>query len=136
MDLFKLTKKKLWLFILTMPSFERNLMTSPLMKMILSELRHEFIFNFSEKGFLYKIIYFEVSTNYPTCLLPISYRDPVISLVLHLGVKNLFHYTSRRMMNVFTLQWPTYSHKVGLQNKFCFHVHRLTSGLFYENSTR
>ena len=42
------------------------------------------------------------------------YRDPVISLVLHLGVKHLFHKTSRRMMNVFTLQRPTYSHQVGL----------------------
>ena len=39
------------------------------------------------------------------------------------------------MMNVFTLQTPTYSQQVGLQNKFCFHVHCLTSGLFYENST-
>ena len=60
---------------------------------------------------------------------------PVISLVSHLGVKNLFHNTSRRMMNVFTLQRPTYSHQVGLQNKFCFHVRRIRSGLFYEAST-
>ena len=28
-----------------------------------------------------------------------------------------------------------FSHQVGLQNKFCFHVRRITSGLFYENST-
>ena len=30
---------------------------------------------------------------------------------------------------------PFNSHQVGLQNKFRFHVHRLRSGLFYENST-
>ena len=38
-------------------------------------------------------------------------------------------------MNVFTLQRPTYSHQVGLQKKICFHVRRLTSRIFYENST-
>ena len=36
------------------------------------------------------------------------------------------------MMNVFTLQRTPI---VGLQNKFCFHVRRLLSELFYENST-
>ena len=30
---------------------------------------------------------------------------------------------------------PTNSHRVGLQNKFRTQVRRLTSGLFYENST-
>ena len=30
-------------------------------------------------------------------------------------------------------QRPTYSHQLGLQNKSCFHVRRLTSGLFREN---
>ena len=29
----------------------------------------------------------------------------------------------------------TNSHQAGLQNKFRFHVCRITSGLFYENST-
>ena len=42
------------------------------------------------------------------------YEDPVILLISHLGVKTLFNKTSRRMMNVFTLQKPTYSHQVGL----------------------
>ena len=58
-----------------------------------------------------------------------------IALILHLCVKYLLHKTSRHMMNVFTLQRPTCSHQVGIQNTFRFHVHRIISGLFYENST-
>ena len=38
-------------------------------------------------------------------------------------------------MNFFNLQRPTYSQQVGLQNKSCFDVRRITSGLLYENST-
>ena len=59
-------------------------------------------------------------------------RDALISYsVSHMFcVKNMFHKTSRRMANVFTLQRPTYSHQAGLQNKSCFHVRRSLSGLF------
>ena len=59
----------------------------------------------------------------------------LLYLISHLGVKILStkHVDARRTIS--SSREPSNSHQVGLKYKFCFHVHRITSGLFYENST-
>ena len=64
-----------------------------------------------------------------------TYRDPVIILNFAPRVKicSTKHLDAWRIIS--PSGEPTNSHQVGLQNKFRFHVHRIRSGLFYDNST-
>ena len=64
-----------------------------------------------------------------------TYIHPVIILDFTPRCETLFNKTSPRKANISPSREPNDSHQVGLQNKFRFHVGRLTSGLFYENRT-